>query len=660
MPSAFSQNLVLHDGRATFRPELLEQVDPKCGTLEPDELKTIVAQAGAGKFIPRKGGENRLSIKNKLSIDNSYLARMAARIARPERHGKFFVLDSSYLEEIERKEGCELRREECDIYNEFLRDHPNGGERTAGLVAVRLSDEQIHKLRGRLRITSYRWDLMLGVGEGGKESVIPGNYFDFLDHVRKHKLIIWMDWMANVGVNVPVPETIGYMGLLYAECVVLGDWMLNLDKLGTALGRAWIFQEMSFGALDEAAMGGLFEELRARGKALCHTPEDPSLIKAYVFGCAWVAYLLTRRAFGAVVQWCMWSTGRCGGWWGPIPQDWGGLLRRGVHRGHHSAAIAKAREELPGVDMETFLRLMNLCWPEPVYGWDCEWEVHRPELLSLVCAAPYASPMWESVAPLLSYRDSLDALLQQGFARGLLGAALGCQVTYESDRTEAATAVLRAVARKRFGVELSAEEVVSRAWACVLPANSSGGTFDDFKPFSAGKVHALIVAGGSSVALAPLRLRGAKVTIVENTEDKLTFSYTAADGSVVTFDGGGKLGVDDAVSTAGLRGVVMTDMRKGRPAVPLPKLQDAEGREADIWLCVPEAEPFATAAKGLVFILFTQTRDETVAMTPSEAAPVKGERVISLSVSSSRCRSEGHLDGRLDLQTKLPRADLRF
>ena len=183
------------------------------------------------------------------------------RIQRPVRHGKFFVLHSSYLLEIE-------HLEKCDIHAEFLRDHPNGGERTAGLVAVRLSDEQIDKLRGRLRITSYRWDLMRGVGEGGKEGVIPGNYFGFLEHIREHKLIIWMDWMANVGVNVPVPETIGYMGLLYAECVVLGDWMLDVDKLGTALSRAWIYQEMSFGALDEAAMGGLFEELRARGRAV--------------------------------------------------------------------------------------------------------------------------------------------------------------------------------------------------------------------------------------------------------------------------------------------------------------------------------------------------------------------------------------------------------
>ena len=41
-------------------------------------------------------------------------------------------------------------------------------------------------------------------------------------------------------------------------------------------------------------------------------------------------------------------------------------------------------------------------------------------------------------------------------------------------------------------------------------------------------------------------------------------------------------------------------------------------------------EPLATAAKNLYFMLITQPRDETVASTPSEAASVKGDRVIAL------------------------------
>ena len=42
----------------------------------------------------------------------------------------------------------EIEHEEsCDIYEEFLQHHPNGGKPTAGLVAVRLSDEQVRSKR---------------------------------------------------------------------------------------------------------------------------------------------------------------------------------------------------------------------------------------------------------------------------------------------------------------------------------------------------------------------------------------------------------------------------------------------------------------------------------------------------------------------------------
>jgi len=207
----------------------------------------------------------------RLAHDSADLVRF--RPARPLRHGKWFVLFSDYLAEIPHLEWC-------DIHAEFLRDHPNGRARTAGLVAISLSDEQIEALRGRIRISSYRWEEMAGVGKGSKEGVIPGNYFRFLEHIREHRLVLWMDWMANVGVNVPVPETIAYMGRLYAECIVLGDWMLDLDRLVAALHRAWIFQEMAFGALDEKAMGGLFAELRARGRALADAPTDGAALRA--------------------------------------------------------------------------------------------------------------------------------------------------------------------------------------------------------------------------------------------------------------------------------------------------------------------------------------------------------------------------------------------
>ena len=50
------------------------------------------------------------------------------------------MLHAAYLLEINHLEAC-------DIHAEFLRDHPNGGARTAGLVAVSLSDAQIAALQ---------------------------------------------------------------------------------------------------------------------------------------------------------------------------------------------------------------------------------------------------------------------------------------------------------------------------------------------------------------------------------------------------------------------------------------------------------------------------------------------------------------------------------
>jgi len=302
-----------------------------------------------------------------------------------------------------------------------------------------------------------------------------------------------------------------------------------------------------------------------------------------------------------------------------------------VNFDQYFAAHFEAKEGLPSVDEATWYRLINLCWPAALKGWDGKWDAHRAELLSLVCAAPYRSC------------ESTDALMQR-YAAGLLGAALGCQVTFEGDRPEAVTSVVRSVAAEEFGEQLRAEGVMERAWPWVLRAIGR-------VPFGVGQVHAPIVAGSPSLALAPLRLHGARVTYGENTKFKLACRYTAADGSDATFNGLATVSV--AVRDVDLRGIFWADASKRLPAQPLPKPRDAEGREADIWLCVPGAEPLATDAKGLAFILITQPREDTVAFTPSEAASVKGHRVISLWVGKDPI-------GSLNLRAKPPMAELRF
>ena len=41
----------------------------------------------------------------------------------------------------------------------------------------------------------------------------------FFEHIKRHKLIGWMDWLANVAVNVPTQFVIEYMGDVSARPV---------------------------------------------------------------------------------------------------------------------------------------------------------------------------------------------------------------------------------------------------------------------------------------------------------------------------------------------------------------------------------------------------------------------------------------------------------
>lgn len=103
---------------------------------------------------------------------------------RPKRSGKWFVCHQDKLSSINYEEVC-------DIYEEFLKHHPNGGAATAGFVAVRLSDGQIEKQRDLIRISSYRWKDVKGVGPNSAlEPNIPSNYLWFLEHIRERGQIL--------------------------------------------------------------------------------------------------------------------------------------------------------------------------------------------------------------------------------------------------------------------------------------------------------------------------------------------------------------------------------------------------------------------------------------------------------------------------------------
>lgn len=118
---------------------------------------------------------------------------------RPLRSGKWFIIHDTIFLEIEHEAVC-------DIHREFLSHHPNGGEKTAGFLSIKLNPEQIKKYSDVIIISSYRWEDVQGMGDEGTENMIPANYFGFLDRIRERGQILWMDWSKDQGSNLDVAE----------------------------------------------------------------------------------------------------------------------------------------------------------------------------------------------------------------------------------------------------------------------------------------------------------------------------------------------------------------------------------------------------------------------------------------------------------------------
>ena len=208
--------------------------------------------------------------------------------ARPTRTGMWFLVHREVLGSIE----CENT---VDIFQEFFALHPNCDDRVKSFIAVQLSYVQLKRQSARIRMASYRWEAVKGVGEGDSEFAIPQNYGWFLDHIQANRQIGWLDFVANVGINVPIHETIAYMGQLYAQQIVVADWLLSLAKLEEAMTRGWIYQESAFGTLDMDCLTNLCSEMRAIAQRYISVGDEPSCIALFK-ACRLFAKLFERRA----------------------------------------------------------------------------------------------------------------------------------------------------------------------------------------------------------------------------------------------------------------------------------------------------------------------------------------------------------------------------
>ena len=218
----------------------------------------------------------------------------AALKNRAARDGMWFVVHRRMLDSVEREEVCEMA-------TEFWSHHPHGDK--PGLdefVAIKLSLAMIERQRPLIYLSSYRWQDILGF-EGGRECATPGNFMWFLELCKQRGWIGWMDFMANVVVNVPAATTVGYMGLLYATSTVAPQGLYEPTALGAAMTRAWVFQETAFGALESSGVDALLAHVRVLGERVRNGDVECLCGELMEVGTA-LATLLVRRGWRAFLE----------------------------------------------------------------------------------------------------------------------------------------------------------------------------------------------------------------------------------------------------------------------------------------------------------------------------------------------------------------------
>jgi hypothetical protein len=228
---------------------------------------------------------------------------------RPERTGMWFIAHQSTADEL--RDSLDLQEAPINIWDEFFSMHPVGDVYCKNFVALQLSEESLYRNREKIRCASYRWEDVKGVGVDNKEYQAPSNYMWFLKWIERHNVLGWMDFTANIVVNVSGRDTVGYMGSLYADFITVSHWMEDSMRLQKALGRGWIFQETAFGAFDSTGITFVLDEMRELGLSTLASSESSSslsltqrsrLCVRFCEKAEHLSKLLDRRGYYALAQ----------------------------------------------------------------------------------------------------------------------------------------------------------------------------------------------------------------------------------------------------------------------------------------------------------------------------------------------------------------------
>ncbi len=303
---------------------------------------------------------------------------------RPVRTGMWFIAHDSYIKKLQHqcssfvrikevdgsndtiKENTMILSEPISLWEEFMICHPNATELTGEFVMIQLSEEYIARFPQNIRIASYEWRGVEGISTTAaalgrpssattiEEYLAPSNYAWFLEYLKHHDVVGWMDFLSNIAVNVPREESIEYMGNLYADLSIVSEWMvlekqklvlektsrkkkksravthqtknLNLDILASSFDRAWMYPEMTFSRMDGEGVGLMFDKIRALGLE-CLPSSDKAFSKridAFRQFCHWntiVSQLFHRRGYGIYQRKCRKLMNRTSGYYADLVDD---------------------------------------------------------------------------------------------------------------------------------------------------------------------------------------------------------------------------------------------------------------------------------------------------------------------------------------------------
>lgn len=411
-------------------------------TIVEEKVTVLTSNKTNSQSTSSKPNETKKEVKD--ALDEKDTSELLSR--RPKRNGAWFIVSLDTLKNKVRK-----YIDKINIYEEFFKGHPNCRDGVEDFVAIKLSPEQIKVQREVIRVSSYRWQNVKGLGRDGNAFSIPSNYSWFLKSIRENGFIGWIDFVANIGVNCPVPETLEYMGNLYATSFVLGDWFQSIQKLKVAMTRGWIFQESAFGELDADAALVFIKFLRQLGLNLQHGSNGA--VKEYISALTVVSEFLNRRGYSRnaeeseVLDSIKWSD----------QQYLARILSQDT--GCSYDAVMEALDD----HWDDIYSDMHFFHPAIIFATTNEYMYKRYEndFFGLFITSHHLS--------LKTVDEFFDV-----YGESILYAAMETELTYEEDRPTAITQVAQGILQRLGGKHSSAIEVIDSAWQNLQRRMASG------------------------------------------------------------------------------------------------------------------------------------------------------------------------------------------